>query len=133
MKVFTALRSCLLLCLALCAGCPGGSSEDAANNTEHDNGLTASASQVSVRIAWDAATDPSVQGYYVHYGTQSPNIPGSCAYAEQIYYSLASLTSASSPAVTISGLTSGKTYYFAVSGFNDNVEGTCSNEIWKPM
>jgi hypothetical protein len=88
--------------------------------------------QVSVRIAWDA-NDNTARGYYVHYGTQSPNSPGSCAYEERIYYSLASLASASSPTATISGLISGKTYYFAVSTYNDNLESACSNEIWKPM
>jgi hypothetical protein len=132
MMVSTTLRVCLLFCLSLITACAGGSSGETASSAQNDNGVTASAAQVSVQIAWDA-TDPSAHGYYVHYGTQSPNTPGSCTYPEQLYYSLASLGSASSPTVTITGLTSGKTYYFAVSASSDDVEGTCSNEIWKPM
>jgi hypothetical protein len=132
MDVLTMLWLSLLLFFASLTGCAGGNSEDAVSNAGNDNSVTTSAAQVSVRIAWEG-TDPSVNGYYVHYGTQSPNVPGSCAYAEHIYYSVAALASASSPTVTISGLTGGKIYYFAVSAANDNVEGTCSNEIWKPM
>lgn len=87
---------------------------------------------VSVGIAWDAA-GLTTGGYYVHYGTDSPNLTGSCAYAQRIFYSLASLANASSPTAVISGLTSGRTYYFAVSAYNGSLEGTCSNEISKPL
>jgi hypothetical protein len=132
MMVYTAMRVCLVLGLSLLTGCAGGSSDDSANNLQNDNGPTASAAGGSVRIAWDA-TDPSARGYYVHYGTESPNVPGSCAYEERTYFSLASLANASSPTATLSGLTSGKTYYFAVSAINDDVEGACSNEISKPL
>lgn len=83
-------------------------------------------------IAWDA-TNPEVSGYYVHYGTLSPNLAGSCAYEQSIYYSLASLASASSPTATISGLTTGETYYFAVSAYDGSLESACSNEISKQM
>jgi hypothetical protein len=64
----------------------------------------------------------------VHYGTQSPNSAGSCAYAQSAYYPLTSLTNASLPAVTISNLTTGTTYYFAVSAYN-GIESACSNEV----
>jgi len=87
---------------------------------------------VSVGIAWDA-TGLRAGGYYVHYGTQSPNLTGSCAYSQSAYYSLSSLASASAPAATIGGLATGKTYYFAVSAYDGTLESPCSNEIWKPL
>jgi hypothetical protein len=87
---------------------------------------------VSVGIAWDAI-GPAVSGYYVHYGTQSPTVGGSCAYSQSVYYSLASLPNASAPTATISGLTTGGTYYFAVSAYDGTRESPCSNEIWRSM
>src|SRR5690348_6859790 len=71
----------------------------------------------SALLTWNPEADPSVIGYYVHYGTQSPNSVGSCAYAQSIYYSLASLANASSPAATVSSLATGTTYFFAVSAY----------------
>lgn len=131
MMVLT-LRVCLSLCFALLTGCAGGSTEESANSAGNDNGVTAAAAQVSVRIAWDPM-DPNASGYYVHYGPESPHAPGACAYAERIYYSLESLGSTGSPTATITGLTRGKIYYFAVSAHRDNFESACSNEISKPM
>jgi hypothetical protein len=90
------------------------------------------ATTVSAGIAWDA-TALSTGGYYVHYGTVSPNSTGSCAYTQRIYYSLASLVSSSTPTATISGLIRGTTYYFAVSAYDGSLESACSNEIWRVM
>jgi hypothetical protein len=84
-------------------------------------------------LAWNAQTDPSVVGYYVHFDIQSPNSAGSCAYSQSIYYSLRSLANAASPTATISGLTTGMTYYFAVSAYNGSLESLCSNEVAKAM
>jgi hypothetical protein len=89
---------------------------------------TTSTITASVSLGWNPVTDPSITGYYVHYGTQSPNSVGSCAYTKSTYYSLASLASASSPAITISDLASGTTYYFSVSAYN-GLESACSNEV----
>ena len=87
-------------------------------------------STVAVSLAWNPETDPSVTGYYVHYGLQSPNSAGSCTYTQSTYYSLASLANASSRTVTVSGLASGTTYFFAVSAYN-GLESACSNEVSK--
>jgi hypothetical protein len=94
---------------------------------------TPPAPTASVGIAWDTTAILSAGGYYVHYGTTSPNSTGSCAYAQSIYYSLSSLATPSSPAATISGLLPGATYYFAVSAYNGSLESPCSNEIWKAL
>lgn len=84
----------------------------------------------AVTLTWNPNTDPGVTGYFVHYGTQSPNLSGSCSYAQSTFYPLDSLSSSTSPNVTISGLTEGTIYYFAVSAYN-GFESSCSNEVSK--
>jgi Viral BACON domain len=92
--------------------------------------LPSSSPTAFASLAWNAESDPFVLGYYVHYGTQSPNSVGSCAYEQSIYYSLSSLGNATTPTATISGLGTGATYYFAVSAYN-GVESPCSTEVSK--
>jgi hypothetical protein len=95
--------------------------------------LTVSASQpvaTSALLSWDPNPDSTVVGFFVHYGTQSPNSSGSCAYAQGTYFPLSSMT-VSSPAATIANLATGTMYYFAVSSYNGRVESTCSNEVPK--
>ena len=84
----------------------------------------------SVTLTWNPETDPSVVGYYVHYGPQSQNSAGSCAYAQSTYYPVSSLTNTSSPTAILNGLATGTTWFFAVSAYN-GVEGPCSNEVSK--
>ena len=59
----------------------------------------------SVSLAWDAATDPSVVGYNLYSGTSSSSL------------TLAQKVGASTTA-TVSGLTTGIPYYFAVTAYN---------------
>ena len=91
---------------------------------------TPTTSLTAVTLTWNPNTDPGVTGYFVHYGTLSPNLSGSCSYAQSTFYPLDSLSSSTSPNVTISGLTEGTIYYFAVSAFN-GFESSCSNEVSK--
>jgi hypothetical protein len=95
--------------------------------------LTVLASQpttTSASLTWQPNPDPTVVGFFVHYGTQSPNSSGSCAYDHGTYVPLSAMT-ASSPMATISNLATGTTFYFAVSAYNGSIEGTCSNEVFK--
>lgn len=69
-------------------------------------------------LAWDPVGE--VAGYYIHYGTESPDSPGSCAYAQSTF--------SSTPVATVSGLAANTTYYFAVSSFN-GIESACSDEV----
>ena len=69
-------------------------------------------------LAWNPVGE--VAGYYVHYGTESPGSPGSCAYAQSTY--------SSTPTATVAGLAADTTYYFAVSAFN-GIESACSDEV----
>ena len=95
--------------------------------------LTISAAQpttTSASLTWDPDPDPTVVGFFVHYGTQSPNSSGSCAYDHGTYVPLSSLTTPS-PTATISNLATGTTFYFAVSAYNGKIESPCSNEVVK--
>jgi hypothetical protein len=76
------------------------------------------ASAASAALAWDPVG--GVVGYYIHYGTESPNSPGSCTYAQSTF--------SSTPTATVTGLAANTTYYFAVSSFN-GIESTCSSEV----
>jgi Fibronectin type III domain len=70
----------------------------------------------TVTLAWDAVTDPSLDGYKVYVGTQSG------VYERTI--SAGSVTS-----YTVAGLTTRTTYYFAVTAYNSAGESSPSNEI----
>jgi hypothetical protein len=73
--------------------------------------------QSSVTLAWNTNSDSVTRGYNVHYGT-----------ASQTYTSVASAGSV--PAVTITNLTPGTTYYFAVGAYGSaGIEGPLSSEI----
>jgi hypothetical protein len=79
--------------------------------------LTSYTATAQVTLAWDASTS-MVDSYWLYYGTQSG-----------IY-----TTRVDVGAVTtymVSGLTSGATYYFAVTAYDrtDNVESAFSNEV----
>jgi len=84
-------------------------------------GCGADPERATVSLVWDPVNDSSVIGYFIHYGKQSSDQPGSCAYDE--------LQFVSSPQGTVTGLDLGSTYYFAVSAYN-GLESSCSNEVF---
>jgi len=98
-------------------GDSGGVSSDGGPSGGSNGGAVPSGG-ASANLAWDPVA--GVMGYYIHYGTQSPNSPGSCAYDQATF--------TSTPTVTVTGLAEGTTYYFAVSAFN-GLESTCSAEV----
>jgi len=79
--------------------------------------LTAYTATAQVTLAWDASTS-MVDGYWLYYGTQSGS------YTTRV--DVGAVTT-----YTVSGLTSGETYYFAVTAYDrtDNVESAFSNEV----
>ena len=91
---------------------------------------TSQPTTTSASLTWQPNPDPTVVGFFVHYGTQSPNSSGSCAYDHGTYVPHSAMT-ASSPTATISNLATGATFYFAVSAYNGSSESTCSNEVFK--
>ena len=74
----------------------------------------------TINLVWDPVNGSNIIGYYIHYGKQSPNQPGSCAYGQSIFVS--------SSQGTVTALDKKSTYYFAVSA-NNGVRGECSNEV----
>ncbi len=71
----------------------------------------------SVSLAWNADTGPTVVGYNLDYGTSS----GSLTQTQNV----GNVTTA-----TVSGLTAGTTYYFAVTAYNAaGVNSVDSNEV----
>lgn len=81
---------------------------------------TITPNNATISLVWDPINDPSIVGYYIHYGKLSPNQPGSCSYDRAIFIE-------SSQGV-VTGLDSGSTYYFSVSAYNGE-RGNCSNEV----
>jgi len=71
----------------------------------------------SVSLAWNADTDPTVVGYNVHYGTSSTSLTTTKSAGAATTY-------------TVSGLTTGQIYYFAVTAYNAaGANSAYSNEV----
>lgn len=71
----------------------------------------------SVSLAWDPCLDASVAGYKVYYGTTSHDYT-------------AALDAGNTASATVSGLTEGATYYFAVTAYDaSGAESDFSDEI----
>ena len=101
----------LLSIMPLLTGCGGG--EGGGEVSAAPVGATAS-------LAWRPVQDSSVDGYFVHYGRQSPGHSGSCSYESSSYVE--------SPSVTLTNLDPDTRYYFTVSAYN-GLESACSNEV----
>jgi len=113
----TATVASLLVTLMpfLLTGCGGGEGNPSITTTPAPTGVTAS-------LAWSPVHDPSVHSYFVHYGRQSPDQPGSCAYEHSIH------VHADSTSATITDLDPNTVYYFTVSAYN-GIESACSTEV----
>ena len=110
-----AITHCLLFaCILILSGCGGGSEQAPAVSSS-----TGQAGAVAT-LAWEPIQDPSIYGYYVHYGRSSSGQSGSCAYEDHQFVS--------SPNATITNLDPDTRYYFAVSAYN-GLESSCSNEV----
>src|SRR2546430_3971579 len=79
--------------------------------------LTSYTAAAQITLAWDASTS-MVDGYWLYYGTQSGT-----------YTARSDMGTATT--FTVSGLTSGETYYFAVTAYDrtDNIESAFSNAV----
>jgi hypothetical protein len=97
--------------IPLLTGCGGGDSSGGGGST------TAAA---AASLAWDPVQDSSVFAYFVHYGKQPSDRPGSCAYESSMYVP--------SPSATITNLDPNTLYYFTVSAYN-GLESECSSEV----
>jgi hypothetical protein len=101
-------------CFLSLAGCGAGGEEGPTIST------TATPTGATANLTWDPVNDPSILGYYIHYGKQSLGQNGSCAYEDAKFVT--------APSGTVTGLDTGSRYYFAVSAYN-GAESACSNEV----
>ena len=69
-----------------------------------------------VTLAWDAVSAPSLSGYRLYYGQNSSSYSSQLDAGTQTTY-------------TVSGLTDGQTYYFAVTAYDADEESDFSNEV----
>jgi hypothetical protein len=86
--------------------------------------LTSTPTGVTAQLTWDASNDPNVQGYFIHYGKQSPEEYGSCSYEQS--------QRVGPPPATITDLEPNTPYFFAISAFSEaesESESPCSNEV----
>lgn len=111
-----AIAHCFLFaCILILSGCGGSGGEQAPSISSS----TGQAGAVAT-LAWDPIQDPTISGYYVHYGRNSSGQTGSCSYEDHQFVS--------SPNATITNLEPDTRYYFAVSAYN-GLESACSNEV----
>lgn len=110
----TIVHCLLFACILVLSGCGGGGEQTPAVSSS-----TGQAGAVAT-LAWNPIPDPSIYGYYIHYGRNSSGLPGSCSYEDQQFVS--------SPNATITNLDPDTRYYFAVSAYN-GLESACSEEV----
>lgn len=108
----TVLRCLLLATAALAASCGGKAVTASAPSAAVTDG--------AVLLRWNPVSEPNVNGYRVYYGTASRN------YVQPYGQGVVS----ASPTTTLTGLSGGRRYFFAVtatnslgkeSGFSDEV------------
>ncbi len=87
------------------------------------SGATVAEASATVTIAWDQNQEPDVIGYKVHYGISSRNY-------ENYQYTVDVNNNTS---CTIGGLEEGKTYYIAVTAYNELFESDYSTELVVPV
>lgn len=123
-RVLRALNLALIMTtLSMLTGCGSGSEADGpiiGNIPGSGGGGSIAFGSVSVSLAWDPVPDPSIIGYFLHYGPNSPNSYGSCQYAHSRF--------SSSPSITVTGLAPNVNYFFTVSAYN-GLESACSSEV----
>jgi hypothetical protein len=113
----------LLSAMSFLAGCgAGGTGSDPSVTVNPGTGGGGLAAPVgaTASLVWSPVQDPSVYGYFVHYGRQSPGQSESCSYENSMYVT--------SPSATVINLDPNTLYYFAVSAYN-GLESPCSSEV----
>lgn len=102
-KLFSFLSAGGLIWLIICSVAFGGQQSSPSNH--------------QVTVSWTATTDPTAIGYYVYYG----NAPG--VYTNKINVN-------TNTSFTLTGLTSGSTYYFSATSYNGaSMESTFVPEV----
>ncbi|MGH7148695.1 MAG: fibronectin type III domain-containing protein, partial [Nitrospiraceae bacterium] len=101
LRLTAVVAGLLLTIMPFLTGCGGGETGGDPIVTVTPGSASATAS-----LAWSPVPDPSVSAYFVHYGRQSPNQSGSCAYESSM--------SVDSPSATVTNLDLNTLYFFTV-------------------
>ena len=118
-KPFFALLIVLSLLVSHCGGGGGGGSGGVAG----EGAVSGSGAGGAIGLAWNASTDQRVTGYLVYYGMTSGN------YEHSADAGMGDPISDGGISYTLTGLTSGQTYYIAVTAYdNAQDESDLSNE-----
>jgi hypothetical protein len=107
----------LLLLFLIPVGCGGGGGDSGGTggSTGSSGGLASSAGTIS--LAWDADTEPDLEGYRLYYGTG----PGVYDHSVDVHH----VTN-----YTLTGLTQGQTYYIVATAYDtSHNESGYSNEV----
>ena len=72
-----------LVCVSLVTAC--GSGGDSPESASISSPPSSQPETVAVSLQWNSVPDPTVSGYFVYYGTRSPNQSGSCGYSERFF------------------------------------------------
>lgn len=107
-----------LVCVSLVSAC--GSGGDSPESLIISSPPASSPGTAAVSLQWDEVPDPTVSGYFVYYGTHSPNQTGSCAYSGRLF--------TNSTLARVKGLAPNTQYFFAVTAYN-GLESPCSAEV----
>jgi len=120
----TIIAGLLLTMIPLLTGCGGGGETGGdpsiAVTPGNGGGGPTPAAGAMASLSWSPVQDPSVFAYFVHYGRQSPDQPGSCSYESFVYVD--------SPSATVTDLSPDTLYHFTVSAYN-GLESPCSSEV----
>ena len=94
--------------------------------------LQASSYAADVTLRWDANTEPDLDGYRIHYGTESGDYNGTGADqgSSPITVPIGNLADSDNPEYALTGLTDGVAYFFVVTAYNDQErESDYSNQV----
>ena len=120
LRLTAIIAGLLLTMMPLLTGCGGGGGGGEGGG-DTSAPAPAAVTGITASLAWDPVhPDPSVYGYFVHYGRQSPGQWGSCSYESSMYVA--------SPEATVTNLEPNTRYYFTVSAYN-GLESACSSEV----
>ncbi len=130
-KSFIPLIILLSLIIISCGGGSGGGSVSSGGiigGGTSGGGTSGGTAEGEITLAWDSETDPAVAGYKIHYGTVSKAVSGQ--YENSTDIGMATQTSNNTISYTLRGLTSGQTYYIAVTAYDkSHIESNFSNEV----
>jgi hypothetical protein len=129
-KVFILLILLSLIFIRCGGGSGGGgpSGEIVGGGRTSGGNTNGGTAEGEITFAWDSETDPAVAGYKIHYGTVSKAVSGQ--YENSADVGMATQISSNTTSYTLRGLTSGQTYYIAVTAYDkSHIESTASNEV----